>query len=73
MCLFVSAISGGVFTYLAKLPLLGDAAGTRLAYLTSLLEVRIDIVVLYSVTWQPNFDKQISSHEKGDGILGVEQ
>ena len=30
---------GGVFTYLAKLPMLGDACGTRLVYLTSLLEV----------------------------------
>ena len=30
---------GGVFTYLAKLPMLGDACGSRLAYLTSLLEV----------------------------------
>jgi len=39
--LTVSTISGGVFTYLAKLPMLGDACGTRLAYLTSLLEVTI--------------------------------
>ena len=31
--------TGGVFTYLAKLPMLGDACGTRLVYLTSLLEV----------------------------------
>ena len=31
--------TGGVFTYLAKLPMLGEACGTRLAYLTSLLEV----------------------------------
>ena len=28
---------------------------------------------LYSVAWQPNFDKLISSHEKGDDIRGVEQ
>ena len=26
-----------------------------------------------SVAWQPNFDKQMSSHEKGGGIRGVEQ
>ena len=31
--------AGAVLTYLAKLPMLGDAHGVRLAYLTSLLEV----------------------------------
>ena len=36
---FVPTCTGGVFTYLAKLPMLGDASGTRLAFLTSLLEV----------------------------------
>lgn len=35
----LSFLVGGVFTYLAKLPMLGDSCGTRLAYLTSLLEV----------------------------------
>ncbi len=35
----VTLLTGGVFTYLAKLPMLGDACGTRLAYLTALLEV----------------------------------
>ena len=33
------AFPGAVLTYLAKLPMLGDACGVRLAYLTSLLEV----------------------------------
>lgn len=37
--MIIYLFAGGVFTYLAKLPMLGDAAGTRLAYLTSLLEV----------------------------------
>ena len=30
-------------------------------------------ILLYSVAWQPNFDKQISSQEKGGGVRGVEQ
>ena len=36
----VLIFTGGVFTYLARLPMLGEACGTRLAYLTSLLEVQ---------------------------------
>ena len=36
----VLIFAGGVFTYLARLPMLGEACGTRLAYLTSLLEVQ---------------------------------
>ena len=39
--LSVSTASGGVLTYLAKLPQLGDSCGTRLAYLTSLLQVHM--------------------------------
>jgi WD repeat-containing protein 19 len=38
--LSISTTNGGLFTYLAKLPQLGDSYATRLAYLTSLLQVR---------------------------------
>jgi WD repeat-containing protein 19 len=39
--LSVSTVNGGVLTYLAKLPQLGDSSSTRVAYLTSLLQVTI--------------------------------
>lgn len=39
--LAVGTRTGCVHTYLTKLPVLGDASGTRLAYLTSLLEVTV--------------------------------
>ena len=41
-----TSLAGAVLTYLAKLPMLGDACGVRLAYLTSLLEVVIVIVFI---------------------------
>lgn len=42
-------IVGAVLTYLAKLPMLGDAYGVRLAYLTSLLEVYIQWCTLAGI------------------------
>ncbi|XP_072170705.1 WD repeat-containing protein 19-like [Diadema setosum] len=39
--LAVGTQKGSVHVYLTKLPILGDAHGTRLAYLTSLLEVTV--------------------------------
>ncbi|XP_076359241.1 WD repeat-containing protein 19-like isoform X2 [Tachypleus tridentatus] len=43
--LAVSGSGGSVHVYLTKLPVLGDSYGTRLAYLTSLLEVSITNIV----------------------------
>ena len=31
------------------------------------------VSILYSSAWQPNFDRQISSHDRGGGVRGVEQ
>lgn len=39
--LAVSTQQGSLHVFLTKLPILGDACGTRLAYLTSLLEVTV--------------------------------
>ena len=39
--LAVGTQKGSMHVYLTKLPILGDANGTRLAYLTSLLEVTV--------------------------------
>uniref|UniRef100_T1J019 Anaphase-promoting complex subunit 4 WD40 domain-containing protein n=1 Tax=Strigamia maritima TaxID=126957 RepID=T1J019_STRMM len=39
--LAVSSTTGNVHIYLSKLPILGDACSTRIAYLTSLLEVTV--------------------------------
>lgn len=39
--LAVSTAKGNLLCYLTKLPMLGDAHGTRIAYLTSLLEVSV--------------------------------
>ncbi|XP_033108550.1 WD repeat-containing protein 19-like isoform X2 [Anneissia japonica] len=39
--LAVSSAKGGIHVYLTKLPVLGDAYGTRIAHLTSLLEVTV--------------------------------
>lgn len=39
--LAVSTQKGTIHVFLTKLPMLGDSFGTRLAYLTSLLEVTV--------------------------------
>ncbi|XP_065839406.1 WD repeat-containing protein 19-like isoform X2 [Oscarella lobularis] len=39
--LAIASERGCVYTYLTKLPILGDASGTKLAFLTSLLEVTL--------------------------------
>lgn len=39
--LAVSTRKGSLHVFLTKLPILGDACSTRIAYLTSLLEVTI--------------------------------
>lgn len=39
--LAVSSVRGNVHVFLTKLPMLGASQGTKLAYLTSLLEVTI--------------------------------
>ena len=39
--LAISTQNGSLHVYLTKLPILGDCYGTRLAYLTSLLEVTV--------------------------------
>uniref|UniRef100_A0A672SW24 WD repeat domain 19 n=1 Tax=Sinocyclocheilus grahami TaxID=75366 RepID=A0A672SW24_SINGR len=40
--LAVSSQQGSLHVFLTKLPILGDSSGTRIAYLTSLLEVTVD-------------------------------
>uniref|UniRef100_H2YLV9 Anaphase-promoting complex subunit 4 WD40 domain-containing protein n=1 Tax=Ciona savignyi TaxID=51511 RepID=H2YLV9_CIOSA len=40
--LAVSTARGSLHCYLTKLPMLGDACGTKIAYLTSLLEVTVE-------------------------------
>ena len=40
----VSTPRGNLHVYLTRLPILGDAFNTRIAYLTSLLEVSVGIV-----------------------------
>lgn len=39
--LAVSSQQGTLHVFLTKLPILGDSSGTRIAYLTSLLEVTV--------------------------------
>lgn len=39
--LAVSTRRGSLHVFLTKLPILGDTCGTRIAYLTSLLEVTV--------------------------------
>ena len=48
--LAVSTQKGSLHVYLTKLPILGDAYGTRLAYLTSLLEVTV-VNPIEQVSW----------------------
>ncbi|NWU43545.1 WDR19 protein, partial [Hylia prasina] len=59
--LAVSTRRGSLHVFLTKLPILGDACGTRIAYLTSLLEVTIanhvesELPVTVSVEVEPSF------------------
>ncbi|XP_028657806.1 WD repeat-containing protein 19 [Erpetoichthys calabaricus] len=59
--LAVSTMRGTLHVFLTKLPILGDTCGTRLAYLTSLLEVTVannvdgDLPITVSVEVEPNF------------------
>ncbi|XP_026990682.2 WD repeat-containing protein 19 [Tachysurus fulvidraco] len=59
--LAVSSQQGRLHVYLTKLPILGHSCGTRIAYLTSLLEVTIanqvegEAVVTVAVEVEPNF------------------
>ena len=39
LCLLFCLSIGALYVYLTKLPVLGDACGTRIAHLTSLREV----------------------------------
>jgi len=41
----VSTQRGSIHVYLTKLPILGEAHGTRIAYLTSLLDVTVQNMV----------------------------
>ncbi|XP_005286412.2 WD repeat-containing protein 19 isoform X5 [Chrysemys picta bellii] len=59
--LAVSTQRGSLHVFLTKLPILGDACGTRIAYLTSLLEVTVanhveaELPITVSVEVEPNF------------------
>ncbi|OWK54679.1 WD repeat-containing protein 19 [Lonchura striata] len=56
--LAVSTRRGSLHVFLTKLPILGDACSTRIAYLTSLLEVTIanhELPVTVSVEVEPSF------------------
>uniref|UniRef100_A0A8D0TCS6 WD repeat-containing protein 19 n=1 Tax=Sus scrofa TaxID=9823 RepID=A0A8D0TCS6_PIG len=59
--LALSTQSGSLHVFLTKLPILGDACSTRIAYLTSLLEVTVanpvegELPVTVSVHVEPNF------------------
>eukprot|EP00118_Oscarella_pearsei_P011922 m.83949 g.83949 ORF g.83949 m.83949 type:complete len:1349 (+) comp36373_c0_seq7:62-4108(+) len=59
--LAISSLNGRVYVYLTKLPMLGDASGTKLAYLTSLLEVTLvnnveeEVPVSVEVKIEPTF------------------
>ncbi|NXK78082.1 WDR19 protein, partial [Amazona guildingii] len=59
--LAVSSRKGSLHVFLTKLPILGDACNTRIAYLTSLLEVTIanhverELPVTVSVEVEPSF------------------
>ncbi|XP_018591517.1 WD repeat-containing protein 19 [Scleropages formosus] len=59
--LAISTQRGTLHVFLTKLPILGDACGTRIAYLTSLLEVTVEnhvegeAPVAVSVEVEPNF------------------
>ncbi|XP_060772640.1 WD repeat-containing protein 19 isoform X2 [Neoarius graeffei] len=59
--LAVSSQQGRLHVYLTKLPILGHSCGTRLAYLTSLLEVTVanqvekETTVTVAVEVEPNF------------------
>ncbi|KAL7856198.1 hypothetical protein AOLI_G00198020 [Acnodon oligacanthus] len=59
--LAISSQQGSLHVYLTKLPILGDSCGTRIAYLTSLLEVTVanqvegDPTVAVAVEVEPNF------------------
>ena len=47
----VSTPRGNLHVYLTRLPILGDAFNTRIAYLTSLLEVSDGIVYVLRLLW----------------------
>ncbi|KAG8591694.1 hypothetical protein GDO81_000268 [Engystomops pustulosus] len=59
--LAVSTQRGSLNVFLTKLPILGDTSGTRIAYLTSLLEVTVsnpvegELPITVSVEVEPNF------------------
>uniref|UniRef100_A0A8C6ZUB4 WD repeat domain 19 n=1 Tax=Nothoprocta perdicaria TaxID=30464 RepID=A0A8C6ZUB4_NOTPE len=59
--LVVSTRRGSLHVFLTKLPVLGDACGTRIAYLTSLLEVTVanhverELPLTVSVEVEPSF------------------
>ena len=52
---------------------MGPALVGLVPYSSSYILVIIIQILLQSVAWQPNFDKQISSQERGGGVRGVEQ
>ncbi|XP_053314341.1 WD repeat-containing protein 19 [Spea bombifrons] len=59
--LAVSTQRGSLNVFLTKLPILGDTCGTKIAYLTSLLEVTVannvdgELPIVVSVEVEPNF------------------
>ncbi|CAI9586108.1 unnamed protein product [Staurois parvus] len=59
--LAVSTQRGSLSVFLTKLPILGDTSGTKIAYLTSLLEVTVcnlaegELPITVSVEVEPNF------------------